>query len=344
MVLIKNKNLGLNSEQVVVVPIYKTRIKPKYELFKKEILTSSLIRSASALMYFAEGRSGHQNVWWEGLPEKDNSNGMSWLDVDQDFLSTLKISLVEGEFFPADISSNGKRVYVLNEMAVKQIGWKDPLGKQFDIMGKGEVIGVVNDFNFKSLHSGLEPLAILYYPQAFDKLLIKISAEDIPGALDFLKKKWEALFPSDSFEYTFLNEDFHKLYNKETTASNIISYVSLLALLISCIGLFGLVLFTIDGRIKEIGLRKVAGSTSGKIIILLNLEFIKWILFSFIIACPVIFYFMHNWLENFAYRIELSWWIFAMAGIITLIISLLTVSWHTWKTATRNPVECLRHE
>jgi putative ABC transport system permease protein len=117
-----------------------------------------------------------------------------------------------------------------------------------------------------------------------------------------------------------------------------------MALFVSCIGLFGLVLFTIDTRIKEIGLRKVAGSTTGRIVIMLNLEFIKWILVSFIIACPIIIYSMHKWLENFAYRINLSWWIFAFAGIITMIISLLTVSWHTWSTATKNPVECLKHE
>lgn len=344
MTFIKNKNLGLNSDQVVVVPIYKTGVKTKYELFKKEILTSPLILNASAVMYFAEGRSGNQNVWWEGLPKEDYNNMMSWLDVDQDFLSTLKISLVKGEFFPVNISSNSKIVYVLNELAVKQIGWEDPIGKQFDILGKGEVIGVVKDFNFKSLHKKLEPMAITYYPNAFDKLLVKISANNIPEALDFLKRKWETLFHLNSFEYSFLNDDFQKMYKKEATVSGVISYVSLLALLISCIGLFGLVLFTIDSRIKEIGLRKVAGSTTGRIILMLNLEFIRWILLSFIISCPVIFYFMHNWLEKFAYRINISWWIFAVAGMITLIISFLTVSWHTWKFATKNPVECLKHE
>ncbi len=124
----------------------------------------------------------------------------------------------------------------------------------------------------------------------------------------------------------------------------IVTSVSLLSLFISCIGLFGLALFTTERRIKEIGLRKVAGSTSGGIVMMLNLEFIKWIFISFIIACPVVIYFMQKWLENFAYRINLSWWIFTFAGIITMIISLLTVSWHAWSTATKNPVDCLKHE
>jgi putative ABC transport system permease protein len=344
MVFIKNKNLGLNSDQVVVVPIYKTGIKPKYDLFKKEILTSPLILSASAVMYFAEGQCGNQNVWWEGLPREDNTNYMSWLDVDQDFFRTLKLSLVQGDFFPLDISQSKKIYYVLNELAVKQIGWKDPVGKQFDILGRGEVIGVVRDFNFRTLHNKLEPMAIIYYPAAFDKLMIKVSAVDIQGALNFIQKKWEALFPGNSFEYSFLSDDFQKMYRKEKTLSEIISYISVFALLISCIGLFGLVMFTIDSRIKEIGLRKIAGSTTGKIVLMLNMEFIKWIVFSFVISCPVILFFMNNWLEKFAYRINLNWWIIASAGIITLIISFLTVSWHTWKFAKKNPVECLKHK
>jgi len=350
MEFIRNKNLGLNSGQIIVVPVYKTRVKPKYELFRKEILTSPLIRNATAVMYFAEGRSGYQNVWWEGLPNKENNvwygdnRYMSWLDADPDFLSTMKIDLVKGEFLPDDISRSGKIYYVLNETAVKQTGWKDPLGKQFNILGPGEVIGVVRDFNFKSLHTTIEPLAITYYPKAFDNLLIRISAEDISGALEFIKGKWESLFPSDRFEYTFLNDDLNKQYIKETTFSNIITALSILALIISCIGLFGLVLFTLEGRIKEIGIRKVSGSSTGTIVLMLNLEFFRLIILAFLISSPIIFYSMHKWLTNFAYRIEIGFWIFVTSGIITLLFSLLTISWHTWKFSLKNPVECLKYE
>jgi putative ABC transport system permease protein len=170
-----------------------------------------------------------------------------------------------------------------------------------------------------------------------------MSAENIPNTLNYLKKTWDKLFPQYPFEFTFLSDDFQKMYKKETTSSLIITYISLLALFVSCIGLFGLVLFTIDSRIKEIGIRKVSGSTTGRIVLMLNLEYVKFILLSFIIACPVIIYSMQKWLQNFAYRVNLSWWIFISAGIITILISLLTVSWHTWKTATKNPVDCLRH-
>ena len=341
---IKNKNLGLISDQVVVVPIYQAQVKPRYELFKKEILSNPAILNASAVAYFPGTQGFNQNTWWEGLAEGDNSNYMDWISVDKDFINTLKIELLKGEFFPKDISGKGPVYYVLNELALKKIGWDDPIGKRFDIIGKGEVVGIVKNFNFKSLHNELKPVALTFYPSLFDNLMIKISAENIPNTMDFLKKKWDSLFPQYPFEFTFLNDDFQKMYKKETTTSLIITYISILALFVSCIGLFGLVLFTIDNRIKEIGIRKVAGSTTGKIIAMLNLEFIKSILVSFIIACPIIIYFMQKWLENFAYRINLSWWIFASAGMITIIISLLTVSWHTWNTATKNPVDCLRHE
>jgi len=344
LTLIKNKNLGLTSDQVVVVPIYQAQVKPKYELFKREILTNPAILNASAVAYYPGTQGFYQNTWWEGLAEGDNSNYMDWLSVDQDFISTLKIELLKGEFFPKNITSKSSIVYVLNELAVKKIGWDEPIGKRFDIIGKGVVVGVIKDFNFKSLHNELKPVALTYYPEQFDNLMIKITTENIPKTLDFLKKKWENLFPQYPFEFTFLSDDFQKMYIKETTTSLIITYISLMALFVSCIGLFGLVLFTIDSRIKEIGLRKVAGSTTGRIVIMLNFEFIRWILVSFIIACPIIIYSMHKWLENFAYRINLSWWIFAFAGLITMIISLLTVSWHTWRTATKNPVDCLKHE
>ena len=340
---IRNKDIGLNSDQIVVVPIYQAQVKLKYELFKKEISSNPAILNASAVAYFPGTQGYYQNTWWEGLAQGDNSNYMDWISVDQDFISTLKIELLKGEFFPSDISTKSPIYYVLNESAVKKTGWYDPLRKQFDIIGKGEVVGVVKDFNFKSLHNELKPLALTFYPALFDNLMIKISAENIPNTLNYLKKTWDSLFPQYPFEFTFLNNDFQKMYKKETTSSLIITYVSFLALFISCIGLFGLVLFTIDSRIKEIGIRKVAGSTTGRIVLMLNLEYIKFILLSFIIACPIIIYSMQKWLQSFAYRVNLSWWIFFFAGLITILISLFTVSWHTWKTATKNPVSCLRH-
>jgi putative ABC transport system permease protein len=256
----------------------------------------------------------------------------------------LKIKLLKGEFFADNISENGSPVYVLNESAIKKFGWKDPIGKQLDIIGKGDVIGVVKDFNFKSLHNALEPTAIAFYPDRFDNLLIRISTENIPGTLHFLDKKWESFFPQYPFVYSFLRDDFQKMYEKETKTYRIIKYVSFMALFIACIGLFGLVLFTIDRRVKEIGLRKIAGASSGTIILFFNMEFIGRILVSFILSCPTVYFFMQKWIRNFAYRIDISWWMYAFAGLIPLVMSVIMVSWLTWYASTRNPAECLRHE
>jgi putative ABC transport system permease protein len=346
MAFIRNKNLGLTPDQVIVLPIYQTEVKPKYELFKKEILTSPSILNASAVGYLPGGTYYYQNAWWEGLQKDDDSNYMSWLPVDRDFINTLKIELIKGENLPDYSSVHGNSTYLLNEAAVKKIGWKEPLGRQFEISGisRSTVVGIVKDFNFKSLYTGIEPVALVFYPEIFDNLMIKISTENIPQTLGFLRKKWNSLFPRTSFEYSFLSDDFQQMYEKEDKTLKLVTCVSILSLFISCIGLFGLVLFTIDRRIREIGLRKISGSTSGEIVIMLNLEFVRWILVSFMISCPVIIYFMHKWLMSFAYRINMSWWMFAMAGIITLLISLLTVSWLTLYTATRNPADCLRHE
>lgn len=344
LTFIRNKYLGLSPDQVVVVPIFQDDIKLKYELYKNEALTNPSVLNASAVNYFPGTQGFRQNVWWEGLQENDNSNMIDWIPVDQDFLGTLKIELVEGEFFPKNISIKGSTMYVLNESAVKEIGWDDPIGKQFNIVGKGEVIGVVRDFNFKSLHNSLEPAALTFYPGLFDNLMLKISTENIPNTLDFLKRKWENIFPQYPFEYSFLSDDFQKMYEKDNTTFRIITYVSLMALFIACIGLFGLVLFSIDQRVKEIGIRKISGASSGIILLLFNMEFIKRILVSFIISCPIIIYFMQNWLDNFAYRIKLNWWMFAFSGLITLVLSITIVTLLTFYTSTRNPAECLRSE
>jgi len=344
LTFIRNKNLGLSPDQVVVVPILQDDIKLKYELYKNEVLTNPSVLNASALNYFPGTQGYRQNVWWEGLQENDNSNMMDWIPVDQNFINTLKIELVKGEFFPSDISIKSPMVYVLNESAVKMIGWDDPIGKQFDIVGKGRVVGVVKDFNFKSLHTALEPVALTFYPELFDNLMLKISAVDLPKTLDFLKRKWVSLFPQYPFEYSFLSDDFQKMYEKDNSTFRIITYVSLMALFIASIGLFGLVLFSIDQRVKEIGVRKVSGASSGIILFMFNMEFIKRIIISFIISCPIIIYFMQNWLENFAYKIQLNLWMLAFPGLITLIISIIIVTMLTFYTSTRNPAECLRSE
>ncbi len=343
MKFVENKDLGLVHEQVIVIPVYQADVRPRYELYKREILDNPEIISASAMCYFP-GRQGYfQNVWWEGLQENDITNMISWIPVDNDFIKTLKIELISGEDFRTGTLQQNRQ-YILNESAVKNIGWKDPVGRQIDIIGKGTVIGVVRDFNFKSLRTGIEPVALAFYPELFDNLMVKVSSGNIRELIGFLKTRWEELFPGTSFEFSFLSEDFQKMYKKDTTIMRIMTYVSILSLLISCIGLFGLVVFTTDAKTREIGIRKVAGSTSRGIIVMLNMEFIRWILVSLLISIPVILVIMQKWLAGFAFRISLSWWFFVLSGGLTIAFTLLTTSWHTWHIARKNPADCLRHE
>jgi putative ABC transport system permease protein len=341
---IKNKEIGLSHENIIVIPFSETVIKPNYELFRKEILINPSIISVSATNYTPGALGYCQNVWWEGLPEDNNSNMMSWIPADQDFTKTLGIELLNGESFPDDISINSGPKYILNELAVKEIGWENPVGKQINIMGKGEVTGVVKNFYFESLHTDLQPVALVYYPGLFDRLMIKISPENARNTITFLRNKWVALFPKIPFEYSFLSDDFRKMYQKDAVTDRLVTITSLIALLISCFGLFGLVMLTIERRIKEIGIRKVSGSTSLEIVSMLNFDYIKSLSLAFIISCPFSYFLMQKWLENFAYRINPGWWMFALAWVIITIISLLTITWHTWKAANKNPVECLRNE
>ncbi|HKK43736.1 MAG TPA: ABC transporter permease [Bacteroidales bacterium] len=341
---IRNKDIGLNPDQVIVVPVYKAKVKPVYETFKNELVKNPAIHEATAVSYFPGQNGYNQNVWWEGLDPDNNSHYIDWLSADEDFLKTLDIELLEGNFYDKDIVRSDQRFYVLNEEAAKMTGWKDPIGKQFDIIGKGRVIGVVKDFNFKSLHNELNPAAITFYPAIFDHLMIKVSTSDIKGVVDYIRKVWDGMFPLYPFEYSFLNDDFQKMYTKEIQTSKILTSIAILALFVSCIGLFGLVLFTIDSKTKEIGIRKVSGSTTGGMMLKLNFEFVRLLIVAFVFACPVILFVMRKWLQGFAYRITIGWWVFAAAGLVTIILSLLTVSWHTWKSANQNPVKCLRHE
>jgi putative ABC transport system permease protein len=341
---IKKKDLGLNTEQVIVVPIYQAKVKPVYELFKNSITGNPAIINASAAAYFPGNQGYYQNVWWEGLADEDNSNYIDWIAADPDFIKTLDIKLLKGEPPTRMPDSKGPVQYIINESALKMTGWKDPLGKMLNIVGKGEVVGIVKDFNFKSLHNAISPMALTSYPSLFDNIFIKISNNNLPGTLAFLRKTWEDLYPQYPFEFSFLNQDFNNVYRKETRYSLIITYISFFALFVSCIGLFGLVLFTVDSKIKEIGIRKVAGATTREIIIMLNVGYIRWILLAFFFACPVIIFSAGKWLQGFAYHIKPGLLILITSAVITMLVSIITVSWHTFKMASKNPVECLVHE
>ncbi len=340
---IKTKNLGYNKDHLIVVPIFDQHIKPKYELYKTEVLRNSNILSATATSYLPSERGYHQNVSFEGTAKGAMSH-INWIPVDYDFIETMELELTMGRNFSQGYLLGKGITYILNESAIKQIGWENPLGKRMNIVDWGPVIGVIKDFHYKSLRHQIKPMALCIFPGSFQHLIVRVKPENISNSIRFMENQWEKVFPNQVFEYNFFDEDFDKLYKTEIRLGNIFNFITALALFVACLGLFGLVHFSTERRTKEIGIRKVAGATILNIVALLTQNFIKWVLIANLIAFPIAYYAMNKWLQDYAYKIEISWWIFVLAGGIVLLIALATVSYQAIKAAMANPVEALKYE
>ncbi|QGY44669.1 FtsX-like permease family protein [Maribellus comscasis] len=338
----KYKNLGFDKEQVIIIPAFYDEVKQKSDLLSGEIKKSAYVKEISFTSYLPTERGYSQNVWWEGM-EKNENRQMNWIAADENFVDLMGIKLKMGRNFDKNQESD-KHAYIINEEAAKEIDWDMPLGKLMDITEKGEVIGVVEDFNFKSLHSTVAPAAIKIFPGVYKYIYIKTMPNSVSSALTDVKTIWSALLPDRPFEFTFLANNLDEVYKKEAKENKILNYISLFAILIAAMGVLGLSSLLVTNRIKEIGIRKVNGAKVSEILSMLNKDFVIWVAVAFLIAGPVAWYSMNKWLESFAYKTTLSWWIFALAGMLGLGIALLTVSWQSWRAATRNPVDALRYE
>lgn len=276
---------------------------------------------------------------------------LRFVRVDEDFINTLNIDIIEGRDF-SQISPN-LGAFILNESAVKALNLKEPIGQMATTLfgTKGEIVGIVKDFHFASLHNIIEPLVIEYLPinsefrsLAITYLLVKIQGSSIPEALEFLETKVGEIAPGSLFIYSFLDDNLNRLYESENRMSNIFKAFTLFAIFISCLGLFGLSAYSAELRTKEVGVRKVLGASVTNIVLHLSKEFVIWVIVANIIALPVAGYFMHTWLQNFAYQTNISLSIFIMSGILALAIALITVSYQAVKAGTANPVDSLRYE
>jgi len=348
---VNNYNLGYNHANLIYLGL-NGEAKNKHEAIKQELSgivgVESITRSDKLPFWGGNSSWGHN---WEGK-DPENKVLICKMNVDKNYMKTLGIKIADGSFFPDTYDGVLKQEEVLspqvilNQEAIKRMGIKDPVGKEFRPWGdkKGKIIGVVEDFHFESLHSGVEPMLLLPLFNNPDFIIVRVSPDNFSKTIDEIKKTWSKVIPQTSCEVGFFDDNLARLYNSEIKISILFRYFSLIAIFISCIGLFGLSLFIIERRKKEIGVRKVNGAKIGEVMVMLNRDFVKWVAIAFVIATPVAWYAMHKWLENFAYKTELSWWIFALAGLLALGIALLTVSWQSWKAATRNPVEALRYE
>jgi putative ABC transport system permease protein len=249
---------------------------------------------------------------------------------------------------------NYREKYILNQSALRLLGINKPedaIGKRFrlnfflpDLFPEGEIVGVVPDFHYTDLHSTEKPLAISPRKMFNYCFIISINPAKRGEAIDTIASTWQKINPEFPFQYEFITESYRKVYAGEYAQTHALSLFALISIILSSLGIFALAAFSMQHRVKEIGIRKINGATITEILTILNKSFVRWIVLAFIIATPIAWLTMHKWLENFAYKTELSWWIFALAGLLTLGIALLTVSWLSWRAATRNPVEALRYE
>jgi len=350
---VQKKDLGYDKERVVVLPVDNT-ILQKYDDIKYALAANSNIKSVSG----AYEEPTHVG-WADGL-----SKGAEWneanrifvnaMPVDEDFIKTLGLKIIAGtdynqtdvkQFDTSDGGKNLHHTYILNESAAKAFGWtpQQAIGQIVTKGTSGPVKAVVKDFHFRSLHEKIGPLAMFLDKRMVGTLFVKISG-NIPSSLSFLEKTWKERITHRPFEYHFLDEDYNALYKAEHKTAGVFSAFAAIAILLACLGLFALTAYAMVQRTKEIGIRKILGATVSNILSLVSKDFIKLVLVAFVIATPIAWYATHKWLGNFAYRIPIHWWVFALAGVVTLIIAFVTISLQAIKTAMTNPVKNLRTE
>ena len=339
---IQNKNLGFNKDNIGYFMFPTRPSDPKLETLKKELVSNPDILSVTRAgnPFYNDGtRNGFT---WEGKGE-GNDVYFHMIGVDPDYASTYKLELKKGRFFSSEFQTD-KTAIVINEEAEKILGFSNPVGVTITSSGgsKLNIIGVVKDFHIQSLHYKIGQ--VIMQMGESNNFYIRMKPDRIIPVVESVKKTFKAYDPGLPIDFHFLDDDYDNLYRTERRMGKIFGYFSLLAILISCLGLVGLSSFMTQRRTKEIGIRKINGAKSFEIFSLLSREYIMWVLISIIIACPVAWYAMHKWLQNFAYRITIGWWVFALAGIIALLIAILTVSIQSFRAASKNPVEALRYE
>lgn len=341
---IQTKNLGYDRENLVYIPIEGSLV-GHYAHFKEEasrlpgILSVSKMRNSPTVIEHHTG-----DITWAG---KDPNDVISFADgvVGYDFVGTMKLQLAAGRDFSREFGTDSV-AYLLNETAVKKIGYKDPIGQMLTWRGlQGPVIGVLKDFHFNSIHQAIDPLIIrLDENWSWGTILVRTKAGKTKEALAGLEKLCGTLNPGFPFTYQFSNQEYTKLYKSEQVVSSLSNYFALLAIFISCLGLFGLATFTAAQRTKEIGVRKVLGASVPDITAMLSGDFLKLIFAAMLFGFPLAWLFMDRWLEGFAYKINIEWWMFALTGIAVGCIALLTVSYQSVKAALMNPVKSLKIE
>jgi putative ABC transport system permease protein len=343
LVYIQNRELGIDKENIICIPL-RGDLKNKYQIFKTELLKNSNILNVTFSDWKPTGIWSNGSGWeWQGK-SPDLEPLVSLVSVDFDYAKTFGLKLIKGDFFPKRIYMDTTSI-VINKTFANIIGLEPLIGEILTIGPfKLRVVGIVNDYNFKPAYNKVEPIVLFIYPDEYKYAFVKVVSKDINRTVKAIEGLHNEFNSAYRFEYSFLDDDYNSLYQGEKQRRKIFSYFAFFSIFISCLGLFGLSSYIIKRSTKDIGIRKVNGANISSILLHYINIFSKWVAISMIISFPVAYYTMHNWLQNFAYRTGISWWVFALAGVIAYVIALLTVSWHSFRAASRNPVEALRYE
>ncbi len=336
---INNKDMGFDKDLLVYVDLKSYNLtKAEANILKEKLMADSRIQNIS----YSSGIFGDVR---RGMTAELNGKKLLYrrIPTDTEYVKTMKYKIVEGRDFSKDMKTDEtSETYIINQTLARAFEMKNPLQEK---LNNHPIVGVVEDFNFEPVQNSIQPVALLCNPsEATWTANIRLASGDLKSSVQYIEGAFKTVKPDSPFRYSFADDRIATYYRKEIQFSKLSAIFSIVNILISCIGLVGLVLFAINGRIKEIGIRKVNGAKVSEVLIMLNRDFVKWVAIAFVVATPIAYYAMNKWLESFAYKTSLSWWIFALAGLLALGIALLTVSWQSWRAATRNPVEALRYE
>ncbi|AUD03389.1 ABC transporter permease [Spirosoma pollinicola] len=352
MRFLRNTSLGFTQDQQIAIPLSSREAHAAYTAYHHEILQNNQVLGAAGTQFYPGIPNATDFLLYR--PERGAMTGKSvetnW--VDYDYLQTMGFKLLTGRLFSRQFPGDTTNRIIVNEATLRE--FQLPLTKavgqklNFDWQGETrhyEIVGVLKDFHFENLHQKIEPYCFLLSSQPnYNYIIVHTKTANMASILPFLEQKWKTLRPDEPFTYTFLNEDFQKNYVTEARTSRIVSYFTIISILISCLGLFGLAAFSAQQRTKEIGVRKVLGASVTNIILLLSKDFLTLVIVAILIASPIGWWAMNKWLQNFAYKIAIPWWIFGVAGGLALAIAFITVSFQSIKAAQMNPVKSLRSE
>ncbi|HVX49610.1 MAG TPA: ABC transporter permease [Chitinophagaceae bacterium] len=344
--------LGYNKDHIITLP-YTSQLDGKFEAFRNTLLSNPNIKNAARSSRIPTGRllDSQGATTFSGDSAQPVSGTLKMVATDVDFIPTYGIPMVAGRNFSRQYATDSNN-YIINEAAVAMLGWGSAdkaIGKDIRYGGtKGKIVGVVKDFHFESMHEQIIPLIFFMQPPGqngyYGALTVKLSGGNVTATIQDIEKKWHSFLPETPFQYTFLDDNYEKLYATETQQGKLFTVFACIAILVACLGLFGLSAFIITQRIKEIGIRKVLGASTTEIVRVLSVDFLKLVFFAAVAAIPVAAYYMYSWLKDFAYHISMAWWVFLAAGVLAAAIALLTISFQAIKAAMANPVKSLRTE